>query len=73
MKRFRKFILGGIAAVVTGGFAVFNVSLNSQNGLSSIHKANLEALSIEILSTRYNIITMTCMNNTSTYRKTSTT
>jgi hypothetical protein len=33
MKRFRKFILGGIAAVAIGGFAMFNVSLNSQNGV----------------------------------------
>jgi hypothetical protein len=47
MKKFRKFIWGGIAAVAIGGFAMFNASLNSQNGLSAIHKANLEALADE--------------------------
>jgi hypothetical protein len=47
MNKFKKFIWGGIAAVAIGGFAIFNVSLNSQNGLSSssVFLQNLEALS----------------------------
>jgi hypothetical protein len=63
MNKFKKFIWVGIAAVAIGGFAIFNVSLNSQNGLSTIHKANLEALSQEIATTRYNKITWPCFNN----------
>ncbi|MDR0603702.1 MAG: hypothetical protein LBG80_05285 [Bacteroidales bacterium] len=47
MNRFKKIIWSGIAAVAIGGFAMFNVSLNSQNKLPVIFKANLEALSIE--------------------------
>jgi hypothetical protein len=44
MKEFRKFIWCGIAAVAIGGFAAFNVSLNSQSSLSTIYMANVEAL-----------------------------
>ena len=32
----RRFIWGGIAAVVVGGFAVVNVSLNSQKGTDNV-------------------------------------
>jgi hypothetical protein len=46
----RRFIWGGIAAVVVGGLAVFNVSLNSQNAVSTIYKANVEALASEYSS-----------------------
>jgi hypothetical protein len=44
MKKFRRFIWGGIAAVAIGGFAMFNVSLNSQSNSSSISLLNIEAL-----------------------------
>jgi hypothetical protein len=47
MKKYQKFIWSGIAAIAIGGFAAFNASLNSQNGLSTIHKANVEALAVE--------------------------
>jgi hypothetical protein len=45
--KFKKFIWCGIAAVAIGGFATFNASLNSQSGLSTVVKTNLEALSYE--------------------------
>jgi hypothetical protein len=45
MKKFFKFIFGGIAAILIAAFATFNVSLNSQNDLSAIYSANVEALS----------------------------
>jgi hypothetical protein len=46
MKRYRRFIWGGIAAIAIGGFAMFNASLNLQNELGIIYKANIEALAI---------------------------
>jgi hypothetical protein len=45
--KFKKFIWCGIAAVAIGGFVVFNVSLNSQSGLSTVVMTNVEALSNE--------------------------
>jgi hypothetical protein len=45
MKKFRKFIWCGIVAVAIGGGIVFNVSLNSQNGLFTVVNTNVEALS----------------------------
>jgi hypothetical protein len=42
--KFKKFIWCGIAAIVIGGFAMFNASLNSQNESGAIYKANIEAM-----------------------------
>lgn len=45
MKKYKKIILCDIAAIAIGGFAGFNVSLNSQNGLSGLTLTNVEILS----------------------------
>jgi hypothetical protein len=50
VRKFKKFIVGGMFAVVIGAFSMFNVGLNSQNEFSAIYKANVEALSSEIWS-----------------------
>jgi hypothetical protein len=44
VRRFRKWIVGSVFAVTIAGFTMFNVGLNSQNDLSAIYKANVEAL-----------------------------
>jgi hypothetical protein len=47
VKRFKKWIVGGMFAVTIVAFSMFNVSLNSQGSLSAVYKANVEALSNE--------------------------
>jgi hypothetical protein len=64
MNKYRRFIWSGIAAIAIGGFAMFNASLNSQNGLSTIHKANMEALATESSnSATYVRMTLDCYKN----------
>ncbi|MDR0603700.1 MAG: hypothetical protein LBG80_05275 [Bacteroidales bacterium] len=62
MNRFNRFIWCGIAAIAIGGFAVFNVSLNSQTGSSTIYMANVEALTGEG-SYQYINLTLDCYKN----------
>jgi hypothetical protein len=45
VRKFKKWIVGGMFALVIGAFSIFNVSLNSENELSAIYSANVEALS----------------------------
>jgi hypothetical protein len=48
MKKFYKFILGGIVVVAIAAFAMFNVGLNSQSdNLSAISLRNIEVLAEE--------------------------
>jgi hypothetical protein len=66
MKKFNRIIWGGIAAVAIGGFATFNVGFNSLKGSSTIHMANVEALTScesPVLHWHGQTITLKCENS----------
>jgi predicted small secreted protein len=67
LENMKKIILGGIAAIVIAVLAVVNVNMNSQseNLLSDIALANVEALAQEInVPTGYVTLHLNCYNYT---------